>query len=222
MKGKFIQVDCKEEDKIDLRQAGSVIKHKPDIILLEYPLEGRTSDTTYNKYGPKNKPWNILEEQIKRLKKHSANTPWIRSDILVWKNIKKLWKSGHEVKVYRIDAPRELVNEWSEVWKNMYPCAEKNWLWWVRIYLREKYMAKNVERMLSKYKQKVNPTVLVFLQSFHWRHVRFLLENPSKNEIWKYYFGDFSEVNPPNISEKIKSNNKVFYKHWKKISDFCN
>lgn len=220
MKGTFIQVDCIEGKKLDPKQAKAVIKYKPDIILLEYSDEGKTPDTIFNKYTTENKPWRLLEEQIKRLKKHAVITPWIKSDILMWRNVSKLWRSGHEVKVYRIDAPRDLVGEWNEVWRNMYPSARKNWLWWVRIYLREKYMAKNIEWIFSKYKLKDDSTILVFLQSFHWEHVQFLLTNPLRDEIWKYYFGNFPEVSQTTIAEKIKSNNKVFYKYWKRVSDF--
>lgn len=81
-------------------------------------------------------------------------------------------------------------------------------------------MANNVQWILRNYKGKENPTVLIFLQSFHWDHVKFLLKNPSKKAIWNYYFGKFSEINKSDIAIKIEGLNKVFYKYWKKFSDF--
>ncbi len=81
-------------------------------------------------------------------------------------------------------------------------------------------MAKNIQWILDNYKEKKEPKVLVFLQSFHWDHVKFLLNNPSKNKIWNYYFGNFSEIDKQSIGNKIKNINKVFYKYWSKISDF--
>jgi hypothetical protein len=220
MKARFIQVDCIEGNKIDHRQSDAVLKHKPDMVFLEYPMEGRTPDSVFNKYKPESKPRKLLENQINSLKKHSKDTSWIKSDIKMWENIEKLWENGHDVKIYKVDAPRELVTVWNEVWKNMYPCAKKNWLWWVRIYLREKYMAKNINWVLSRYRLRDNLVVLVFLQSFHWEHVQFLLNHPSADKVWEYYFGNFPEISQSNIAERIKENNKIFYKYWKRVSEW--
>ena len=142
------------------------------------------------------------------------------ADMALFDNISKLWKTGHEVLLYPVDAPRELTAENYSVWKNMYPSAMKNWLWWVRIYLREKIMAENIERALKKYNHKDGPKVLVLLQSFHWRHVKFLMKDPSKKKIWKYYFGSFKEITPRTIGDTIRKENKIFYKYWKKYADF--
>ena len=139
----------------------------------------------------------------------------------MWNNVAYLWKKeGCQALIYRVDAPSELVSEWLLVWKNMYPCALKNWLWWVRIYLRECYMAKNVQWVLSQYKLKKRVIILIFLQSFHWEHVKFLLRNPSKKQIWDYYFGRFNNLQPSGIARTLRKQNKVFYKHWKIISGF--
>ncbi len=74
---------------------------------------------------------------------------------------------------------------------------------------------------MNKHSNIENSMVLVFLQDFHWKHVKFLLSKPSVNEIWEYYFGKFTcEINIANIAEKIKMLNPVFYKYWKKYSDF--
>ena len=218
LKPRFIQIDCREINKLDLRQARAVLKYKPDIIILEYPNNKKTPDTIFNKYTPANKP-------LKNLPKFSKETfvvnPWVKSDVVMWNNIAYLWtKEKRQALVYSVDAPSELVREWFYVWENMYPCALKNWLWWTIIYLRECYMAKNVRWILSRYQLKKRPTVLIFLQSFHWEHVKFLLRNPSAKQIWNYYFGKFDNLRPSIVAQTLKKQNKIFYKHWKIISDF--
>lgn len=92
------------------------------------------------------------------------------------------------------------------MWDHMYPQATKNWVWWVHIYLRERLMAK--------------PMVMVYLESFHWKHVKFLLSEPSQQEVWEYYFGRFPEVDQASIADRIKALNPVFYKYWHEYSDF--
>ena len=218
LKPRFIQVDCRETNKLDLRQAKAVLKYKPDIIILEYPNNEKTPDTIFNKYAPANKP---LKKLPKFSKETFAMNPWVKSDVVMWNNVVYLWKKEEcQVLIYQIDAPSELVSEWLLVWNNMYPCALKNWLWWVRSYLRERYMAKNVQWVLSQYKLKKRPTILIFLQSFHWEHVKFLLQNPSTKHVWNYYFGKFNNLQPSVIARTLRKQNKVFYKHWKIISGF--
>lgn len=227
MKIKYVQVDVYEEinyrkwKKPDYRQAKYVLKYRPDIIVFESPMR-KTPSLDYNKYSCEKKPYNLVKNYQKQLKK-VAKIPGLGdalSDVPLWENIMKLWKENNNVLVYNIDGPHDLRKEFFEVWKYMYPCALKNWLWWVRIYLREKYMAQNMKWVLEKNKKMDKATIAIFLQSWHWRHVKFLMTNPSKKQIWDYYFGRFKEVTPKNITAKIKKLNKVFYKHWQKVSDF--
>lgn len=218
LKPKFIQIDCRETKNVDLRQARAVLKYRPDIIILEYPSDKIGPDTIFNKYRPENKP-------LKKLPKFSKETlainPWVKSDIVMWENIVHLWKKeNHQVLIYQADAPAELVKEWFFVWENMYPCALKNWLWWTRIYLRECYMAQNISWILSNYRINKNPTILIFLQGFHWEHVKFLLGNPSAKQIWSYYFGRFKDLQPSLVEQTLKKENKIFYKYWKLVSGF--
>lgn len=221
MKPKYIQFNCRETDKLDLRQANAVLKYKPNIIILEYPNNNKTPALPFNKYDALKKPKDMIKERLKKfpdkvLKIH----PWAKADTIMWKNITELWANDHQVLIYAVDAPNELTKEWLDVWRHTYPCAKKNWVWWVQIYLRERIMANNIQWILRNYKGKENPTILIFLQNFHWSHVKFLLKNPSKHEIWNYYFGKFTEINNSNITIKIKSLNRTFYKYWKKVSDF--
>jgi hypothetical protein len=220
LKPKYIQVNCIESDSFDYRQADAVKKYKPDIILLEYPNQNtRSPNRVENNFPPGKKPLdNILATQ-KHL--HSddihALCPWAKSDIKMWDNLMELWKQNHECLVYSIDAPHQLISEFLVVWKNMYPSATRNWLWWVQICLREAIMTNHFQWVLSHYRAKTDPTILVFLQSFHYRHVKFLLKNPTPEAKWNYYFGKFPEITPQNIGERIKQENKLFYRYWTKF-----
>ena len=219
---KIIQVDCKESKELDLSQANAILEYRPDIILLEYPNNEKYPDMQLNKFGPNDKPKNMVDKRTadfpsEVLKIH----PWVVADTYMWRNIAELWVNGHQVLTYPTDGPSELTSEWLEVWNHMYPQATKNWVWWVQIYLRERLMANNIDYIMHKHSNIENPTVLVFLQGFHWKHVKFLLSKPRVNEIWEYYFGKFSnEINMADIAEKIKKLNPVFYRYWKKYSDF--
>lgn len=227
MKIKYIQVDVREEInsknwiKPDYRQAESVLKYRPDILIFESACS-KTPNTIYNKYSCQNKPLDLIRKKQDRYKKTSMvpGNGDALSDIKLWDNIIKLWNEGHDVLIYNVDGPERLRTEFFQVWKYMYPCALKNWLWWVRIYLREKYMVKNIRWVLEKHKDRGRLTIAIFLQSWHWKHVKFLLTNPSKKQIWLYYFNSFKEISPENITQKIKEQNKVFYKYWNSISDF--
>lgn len=228
MKIKYVRADVREEinaykwSEPDYRQAECVLKFRPDIVIKESPMD-KTPDTIYNKFSCKDKPFNLVAEHRKYLIKNSkvVGNGDALSDVKLIDNIASLWKEGHDVLIYNVDAPNVFRKEFFEVWKYMYPSALKNWLWWVRIYIREKYMAKNIAWILEKHKDKEKVTIAIFLQNWHWRHVKFLMGNPTKNEIWKYYFARFKEVNQKNITEKIKKENKVFYKYWMKMSDFA-
>ncbi len=221
MKPKYLQFDCIEEDGLDLSQANAVLKYKPDIIILEYPNNNKTPDWEFNKYPALKKPKALVKARTKEfpaavLKIH----PWAKADTIMWRNIAKLWSQGHQTLVYSVDAPNELTRQWLDVWRHLYPDVKRSWVWWVQIYLRERIMTKNINWLLKHYKEKKDPTILVFLQSEHWDHVRFQLKNPTQEQIWKYYFGKFPEVTKKDIAERIKVLNPVFYKYWKKISGF--
>jgi len=220
MEPKLHQFDCREQNRTDLRQARAVLKYKPDIIIFELAGKSGNPETIFNKYDCKNKPFGEIAIIQKSLKKVSRKFGYALSNIKTCENIKQLWRNDHNVLLYNVDGPRDLRTEFFEAWEHMYPCAAKNWLWWVRIYIRERIMANHIQLILKKYKIKNDPKILIFLQNFHWRHVKFLLTNPSKEKIWKYYFSKFSEITPRAISERIKRNNKLFYKYWGKISDF--
>lgn len=215
---KFIQQSCKEGNGIDLRQSKLVLKHKPDIIIFEMPQEKYDPNTIFNKYQPSNKPLKKVEVIIANLKASARKYPYAKSDIAVWENTKALWAENHNVLVYNVDSPDELRRRYFEDMEEDYPAVRKDWLFWVYLYIRESYMARNVKWILENYQEKRNPTIAVFLESIHWKHVQFLLRSPSQKEIWKYYFKNFPGLEPGNIDDKIKERNKVLYKYWKKVN----
>lgn len=214
------EINTKNWKKPDFEQARAVLEYKPDVIIFEKAFNGRTPNTVYNRYVCANKPVHLVREYQRFLNKQSKNYGDALSGVPLWDNILKLWKDEHNVQLYNVDGSDELRREFFEVWKYMYPCALKNWLWWVRIYLREKYMADHVTWVLDKHKSKDEVVVAIFLQSFHWEHVEFLLTKPTKAKVWEYYFNDFKGITRSNITEKIKAENRVFYKHWLAISGF--
>ena len=221
MKLTIRQYSCVEGDKADYRQANSVLKYRPDIIIYEMPEKNGKPDLIFNKYAPNKKPLKEVDKRIEGMKEAAKTWPYAISEARTWENIRQLWQEGHDVLLFNVDAPRELRAEFYEVWNHMYPCAKKNWLWWVQIYLRERIMANHMEKILADLPDDKKLTMLMFLQSFHWDHVKFLLTKPNKEEIWDYYFGKFQkEVTVQNIEAKIKNNNKIFSKYWAKYSDF--
>lgn len=222
-KPKFKQINCTESrgSGLDLRQAEAILTYRPDIVLLEYPCNSEPPDMPFNAFAPRDKPDAMVHERIKDfpaevLEKDS----WVAADSVMWRNIAQLWSEGHQVLTYPTDGPSELTSEWREVWDNMYPQATKNWVWWVQIYLRERLMAHHIRYVLDKHSDMQKPTVMVYLERFHWIHVKFLLSEPSRQDIWDYYFGRFREVDQTSIADRIGALNPVFYRYWQEYSDF--
>lgn len=215
---KFIQQSCKEGDKIDLRQAKVILKYRPDIVIFEMPQGKYGPDTIFNKYQSSNKPIKKVEAIIADLKISARKYPYAKSDIAVWENIKALWEENHNILIYDVDSPDDLRRRYFEDMEGDYPAVRKDWLFWVYLYVRESCMTSNIKWVLENYQEKKNPTIAVFLESIHWKHVQFLLENPSRKEVWKYYFKNFPELQPENIDDKIKARSKVLYKYWKRVN----
>jgi len=198
-----------------LRKAKAVLEYKPDIILFEYPMNGKTPETVFNQYSPVRKPRKRMEEwknsfrQKELLKVH----PWLKGDIKILENIERLWREGQQVMLYTIDAPVELTSQmfWAGKDKDVWPC-------WVINFLREQCMIKNLNYVEKKHQSKENPKVLVFMGNWHWANIKFLRKNPSKKEMWDRYFGKFRELEPGNIENKIKEKSKVLFKYWRKLS----
>lgn len=216
------QVSCREGKGLDLRQAKAVLRHRPDVIIFEAPPTGKTADLVYNKYPPSRKPLKALGKYKKMLKDVSRKAPWVLSDVHTFNNIEKLWAEGHDVKLYNVDGPHGLLNIKVKYFQKGLPKAQRrgtHFDWWVRIYLRETIMVRHVRKILEK-ARKDGTTVLVFLQSFHWRNVQFLLKNPTKAQIYKYYFGAFKGMNLKTIDERVSKSNPPLYRYWKKISIF--
>lgn len=220
---KLFQFSCTEGNKVDMRQANAVSRYRPDIIIFEAPCNKKTPDLIYNKFSPSKKPLNELMKDKIELRKVSKKYLWVESDIYVYDNVASLWRGGHDVKMYNVDGPRELLRinlEGGVHWNPKPFCRGTHFIWWVRIYLREKIMTKNIEYIFSKNKNMNGLTVLMFLQKFHWINVKFQLLKPSKEKMFNYYFGSFKGLNPKNIGLIVKEENKELYKYWCKYSEF--
>lgn len=217
---KFHEFFTREHNRADYSFARAILKYKPDFVFLEMGSPEGNPDTIFNRYNPEQKPLDKVSAIQNEMRKVSKTFGYAKSNILMWDNIMKLWREGHNVRVFNTDAPDDLRKEFFEVWKNMWPAEKKNWLWWVRIHLRERYMERNIRWALNQYHLSKRPVALVQFGGFHWRHVKFLLTNPSKKEIWNYYFSKFPELTSENIAQKIKKENKLFYRYWRLISGF--
>jgi hypothetical protein len=216
---KIQQFSCREENAIDLRQSNALIKHKPDVVFWEAPSNKDFATLVFNPNDTFKKQESVIKDIIDNLKHISKNNKWVLSDIKTYENTIKLLKGGHKIKMYNIDGPSELltqtiINKWNLIEKPRH--KGRNILWWVYIYLRERIMANNIKPLIKG----DNQMVLSFMQKFHWIHVKFLLSNPTKDEIWKYYFGEFKNIKKSNIVEILKTRNKILYKYWLKYSDF--
>ena len=77
-------------------------------------------------------------------------------------------------------------------------------------------MTENIRPVL---KENKNKSILIFLQKFHWLNVQFQLSNPSKDELWDYYFGKFKNIDRKEVANKLKKENNVLYEYWMKYSN---
>ena len=221
MKPRFIQENCTEGNRADLRQARAVTRYRPDIILFEYPAEKGNPSLVFNRYDPDKKPLKEVERIKRGLKIAARKFPYALSDVPVWENIEKLWHAGHNVLLFNVDGAEELRRDYFKLAHGLtYDEQRKTPIFWVHCYLREIAMANYIRRILNNYKEKQDPVVAVFLQSIHWQHVKFLLKDPSQKKIWNYYFGRFPKINPGNIASAIRKQSPVHYKYWKRTPYF--
>ncbi|MDD4409576.1 MAG: hypothetical protein PHW52_02870 [Candidatus Pacebacteria bacterium] len=220
IKPRFIQRNCIEGNEIDPRQANAILKYKPDIIVFEMPQGKNGPNTIFNIYPCNKKPIEKFNHIIKDLEISAKKYPYAASDILVWRNIKKMWNQGINTQIYNVDAPKAMRSRCFK-FKKPYPSIRKDWLFWIYLYSREVVITKNIRALLENYHIKKDPTILIFLQSIHWNNVKFLLANPSKEEIWKHYFGNFKNIKPTKeIENQIKDRNKILNYYWKKVQIF--
>ena len=218
---KIFQYSCKESNKVDLRQANAVLRKTPDVIIFEAPSEEKTPSSKFNKFTPDKKPLKDVKEYQKMLLHVSKRYKWVKSDISVYNNIVKLWESGHDIKLYNVDAKHELLKLSAEYgWcKTEKPYRKGTYFsWWVFIYLRERVMVKHISKIFDGLPQ--DAIVLMFMQKFHWLNVQFQLNNNNK-DIFNYYFGKFDKVSLSNINRKVEDIGILaLSKFWKKYSGF--
>jgi len=126
---KFIQFNCEEGDKVDLRQAKATLKYKPDIIVFELPKDSKELSAIFNHYSCENKPIKKIDLIIKNLKKAAKKYPYAISDVFVWENIKKMWGQGINTQIYNVDSPDKIRREFFLFQKPIsagYPAVRKD------------------------------------------------------------------------------------------------
>lgn len=198
-----------------MRQSAAVKRYKPDIIFFEEPSSGGNPSSPFNRYSANKKPLADVKKIKAGLRKAAKKTPYALSDVFVWENITSLWRAGHNVLVFNVDAPQELRHEGFERCKSVpLSNAKRTWEFWVYVYVRETIMAYYMEQILKKHFGMKKVVAAVFLQSFHWQHVKFLLRRPSKEKIWRYYFGRFPKLTPATITRELKSKAPVLSRYW--------
>lgn len=213
---KLIHIDePKHTAQTSLGKANAVLRYRPDIVLFEYPMRGKTPETVFNRYSPIKKPrrklvgWKDSFRKKELLKIH----PWLRGDIKVLESIEALWKEDHQVMLYSIDAPSELTQQmiWAGKDRDVWPC-------WVTNFTREQYMIRNLGYVEQKHQLEKNCKVLVLVADWHWENIKFLKTHPSEEKVWDRYFGQFKKLTPGNIEDRIKDKNKILFKYWRKTS----
>lgn len=186
------------------------------MIFFEASASGEDPALVFNKYAPEKKPFRKVQKIESDLRKIARKYPYALSDAQVWKNIEKLWHEGHDVLLFNVDAPQELRRHYHKRYGGIpYKKVKNQWWFWAYLLIRERWMAKYIQDILKKHCTKEKLIIAVFLQSIHWKHVQFLLTNPSQKAIWKFYFGDFPKITPDIIKQQIKQQDRILYKYWR-------
>ena len=216
---RFIQANCREGKKVDLRQAAVVKRYKPDIIFFELPSFNGNPSSPFNAYGIKKKLFARVEKIKKGLRHEAGKTPYALSDAFVWDNIATLWREGHNVLLFNVDAPQKLRQEgFAQYGSLSLPRIEQAWQFWAQQYVRETIMASHIERILKRYSKRKKLVVAVFLQNFHWHHVQFRLKHPTPGKVWRYYFWRSPKLTPSFVTKALRKERPVLYRYWKKYS----
>jgi hypothetical protein len=217
VKPKFIQASCVEGKRIDPRQADIVSRYKPDMIFFEYPAPKGNPSLIFNRFALQKKPLLKVQKIKSDLHKAAQKYPYALSDVSVWENIERLWHEGHDVLLFNIDAPQELRRHYHERYGTIpYAKVKNHWWFWAYLLTKERWMTKYIQDILKKHHGKKKVIIAVFLQSDHWERVQFLLRKPSQKAVWKFYFGNFSEITPTTIKQQIKKQDRILYKYWRK------
>jgi len=184
------------------RKAEAILRIKPQAVLFEFPRETGFSLGEFNTFPPQNKPGEWVDSLKKSYRKDSEKYPWLETEHLVIEAIERLWEEGRQVYLFEIDAPLELT---SQIESDALLREELNVAW---NFLRELYMfetIKEIEKQIGE-----DGEALVICSDFHWNNIMFLMADPSRDEIWRHYFGS---ATMEEVQNRVRSN-KVLAKHW--------
>ena len=70
-----------------------------------FRAKGRDPSLVFNRYSPGQKTTERGRAENARLKIAAQKYPYALSDVHIWENIEKLWRSGHNVLLFNIDGP---------------------------------------------------------------------------------------------------------------------
>ncbi len=214
---KLIHIEEPEhKEEISNKKAEEILKIKPDAILFEYPVPERNSLSDFNNFSPKEKPKQRIDAWKKSYAKYSEKYHWLKSEYKIIEAIEQLWNEEKQTYLFEIDGPIGLtsIGETKDSLKGLQIIVWN--------YIREKFMAENIRNIESFLDKKAGKegVVLIFCHDTHWKNIRFLLKNPSKNEIQKYYFSRRGIKSIKEIESELKEKNMLLYQFWKLKSDF--
>jgi len=162
-----------------LKKARAIKKLKPDIVIFEYPKDSEPG-IYYNKFSPNKKPLVKFNKVKQGLTKGARKHPWLAGDVKIFEEIENLWSSGKQVLLFNMDGPRELTVLCDKIVK-----SQNRFHFDVWNYCREQYMIKTIKQVRAKHPKA---KIIVLCHNSHWESIKFLLSNPSKQAIKKYYF----------------------------------
>jgi|SRR3989338_1031884 len=158
------------------KQAKQILKIKPDVILFEFPQESKPG-SDYNRFLPKNKPYEKFNATKKGFRKISKLYPWSTGEIAILEAIETLWKQGHQVLLFNMDGPQEITRLCDQTDFNKTPL-----LFEIINYFREQHMIRTIKKIQRRYPSK---KIIVLCSNWHWKRLQFLLRTRNKNKIIK-------------------------------------
>lgn len=210
----LIHLDEKEHSQ-EIHQiiAKEILDINPEAIIFEFPRHSKSLFKELNVSKPRDKSKKLLQINRERNKQAQGNFN------IIFDSIEKIWfEQNKQILLFEFDAPIDLT---SEIINFEYGMTTEHLVW---NFLREKYM---VNFLLENKDSFINKKVLVLCHNFHWANIKFLLNLPSKEKVWKYYFFklaknyDFNCKSKDDLIEYLKNKKrKTLLKHWFIISDF--
>ncbi|MBU3958078.1 MAG: hypothetical protein KKB25_03305 [Nanoarchaeota archaeon] len=189
--------------RASIKKTKEILKIKPYIILFEYPQDSEPG-TFYNKFLPSKKPLKRFKRLKQNLRKHARKYPWLIGDVKIFEMIERLWRENKQVLLFNMDGPSKLTALCDKIVR-----SRNRLLFDVWNYLREQYMIKTIRKVKNEFPRS---KIVIICHDYHWKNIEFLLRNPSKKEVNKYYFSRIDEY----IKFDLKKY-KILQNYWNKL-----